>query len=328
MKLDTRRFLRGAAVMAGAGVLGIGLTAVPAFADGPATTVTPATGADPAGQDVRVTGSGFDPDKNNGFGVYVAFGPRSGDDWYLNANAFQVARWVHKNASSSPGQAKMNPDGTFDLTLAGIKARYTDGDGNQVDCLVTQCYILTLAAHGSPDRSQDTATPVTFVGGENPGDPEDPPPGGGSAGQLITANVTRAGALSLSVAGTDVTLSDAAPGETATGALNKATVTDARGTGAGWNLVGQMSDLTSAEGGTVPAANLGWSPSATVVDDGSTGTVTPGPDVTGLEAARTLASSAAGASGGIFEAGAGLNLLIPAGVAPGSYVGTLTLTLS
>ncbi|HEX2312311.1 MAG TPA: WxL domain-containing protein [Thermomonospora sp.] len=327
MKLVPPRFARGAAVVTGAGLLGLGLTAAPAFADGPATTVTPSTQADPAGQDIRVTGSGFDPNKNNGFGVYVAFGPKRGDDWYLNANAFQATKWVHKNASGSPSQVKMNADGTFDLTLSGIKAQYTDGDGNAVNCLTTQCYVLTFAAHGSPDRSQDTATPVTFVGGQNPGGPTDPP-GGGDADQLVTANITRAGTLSLSVAGTNVTLSDAAPGGTSTGALNKATVTDARGTNAGWTLVGQMNDLTSADGATIPAANLSWRPTASAVNDGSTGTVTPGPNATGLDVARTLASSAAGSSGGVFEAGGALDLLIPAGAVPGSYTGTLTLTLS
>jgi WxL domain surface cell wall-binding len=328
MKFAFRRALRGAAVMTGAGLLGLGLTAAPAHADGPSVTVTPTAEADPDGQDIHVTGSGFDPNKNNGFGIYVAFGPKNGDDWYTNANAFQTTKWVRKNASTSPGQAELNADGTFDLTLTGIKARYTDGDGNQVDCLTTQCYVLTFTAHGLPDRSHDTLTPVTFVGGENPGGGGGENPGGDSEDQLITTNVTRVGALSLSVAGTNVTLSDAEPGGNSTGALNTATVTDARGTDAGWSLVGQMSDLASAEGGAIPAANMAWTPNTAVVNDGSSGTVVPGPSVRGLDAARTLASSEAGASGGIFQADAGLDLLIPAGAAPSAYVGTLTLTLS
>ncbi|WUI02747.1 WxL domain-containing protein [Spirillospora sp. NBC_00431] len=319
---------RRAAVLGTTAVLGLGLASAPAFAAGPSTTVTPTTGADPDGQDVHVTGSGFDPNKNNGFGVYVAFGPKNGADWYLNANAFQATKWVHKNASGSATQVRMNADGTFDLTLTGIKAKYTDGDGKQVDCLVTQCYVLTFAAHGMPDRSQDTVTPVTFVGGENP-DPGGGDPGGpGTGDQRVTAKVTRTGALSMSMAGTDVTLSEAAPGGNSSGALHKATVVDARGTDAGWNLVGQMGDLASAEGGTIPAANLAWTPNAAVVEDGSGAAVTPGPQVRGLGTAQTLATSAAGASGGVFAAGAGLDLLVPAGVTPGSYTGTLTLTLS
>lgn len=332
MKFNLRRLTRATAVVAGAGLLGLSLAATPAAAAGPSITVTPTSELNPDGQDIRVVGSGFDPNANNGFGIYVSFGPKNGDQWYLNANAFQATKWVHKNASGSPSQAKMNADGTFDITLTGIKARYTDGDGNQVDCLVTQCYILTFAAHGLPDRSQDTAIPVTFVGGDNPGGGDDngggQPPAGDSKDQVIIANVTRTGALTLSVAGTEVTLSDAAPGGNATGRLNKATVTDARGTDAGWSLVGQMSDLASAEGDIIPAANMGWTPTASVVNDGSNATVTPGPAVRGLDVARTLASSEGGSSGGVFEADAALDLLIPAGVATGTYTGTLTLTLS
>ncbi|MEU5884947.1 hypothetical protein [Spirillospora sp. NPDC047279] len=319
------RLTRGAAVLAGAGLctamFGIG----PALAAGPATEVTPATEANPDGQDLRVVGSGFDPDKNNGFGVYVAFGPKT-PDHTTNANVFQQAKWVHKNASSSPGQARMNTDGTFDLTLAGIKAKYTDGDGKAWDCLTTQCYIITIAAHGSPDRSQDTYTPVRFVGGGDPGDPGDP--GGGSGDQTITAKVKRGGALTLSLAGSSVALPEVGAGERTSGQLNTATVTDSRGTNAGWNLVGQATDLTSTEGGTVPASNLGWTPAAGPAKDGSTGVATPGPQVTGLDQARTLAGSAAGNSGGVFDLGAGLDLLIPAGATAGDYTGTLTLTLS
>jgi hypothetical protein len=331
MRFHLGRTPRRAAVLGTTALLGLGVMTVPAFADGPSTTVTPATAADPAGQNIRVTGSGFDPNKNNGFGVYVAFGPKNGDDWFLNASAYQVTKWVHKNAApGSATQAVMNADGTFDVTLTGLKAQYTDGDGNQVDCLVTQCYVLTFAAHGMPDRSQDTLTPVTFVGGENPdpGDPGNPGEGGGTGDQRITANITETGGLTMSMAGTEVALTDAAPGGNSTGALHKATVTDARGTDAGWNLVGQMSDLTLAEGGVIPAANLEWTPNAAVVDDGSGAAVTPGPRIRGLGDAQTLATSAAGTSGGIFEAGAGLDLLIPAGATPGSYTGTLTLTLS
>ncbi|WP_460369408.1 WxL domain-containing protein [Actinocorallia lasiicapitis] len=121
---------------------------------------------------------------------------------------------------------------------------------------------------------------------------------------------------------------DAKLGGHSTGALNKATVTDTRGTNAGWSLVGQVSDFTSPEGGTIPGANLAWGPNATAVGDGSPGQVTAGAPVAGLNVARTLGSAQGGFSGGVFELGAGLDLRIPAGVPAGSYTGTLTLTLS
>ncbi|MEU8804296.1 WxL domain-containing protein [Spirillospora sp. NPDC048819] len=333
MKQATTRITRGGAVLAAAGLITIGLGAVPAFAAGPATTVTPDTGADPAGQDLTVQGSGFDPAANNGLGVYVVFGPKNAD-YATNAGAFQSSKWVHKNGASSPGQGVMNADGTFNVTLTGVKAKYTDGSGKEVDCQVTQCYVITIAAHGVPDRSQDTFTPVTFTGGENPTDPGDGDPGtdpgtdppAGSGQQTLSTKVNN-GALTLSLDGDTAQLSTVAPGEHSTGALRTATVTDARGTQAGWNLVGEVTDFSHAQGGTIPRANLAWAPAAQVVADGSQGTVTPGA-AGPLGAARTLASSAAGSSGGVFQAGAGLDLSVPAGTSPGDYTATLTLTLS
>ncbi|URM96678.1 WxL domain-containing protein [Actinomadura madurae] len=329
MRKTTRRLARGGVLLAASGLALAAFGAAPASAAGPATTVTPATGADPDGQDLAVRGSGFDPTANNRFGVYVVFGPKR-DDYATNANAYQASKWVHLGATPSPGQDVMNADGTFDITLPGIKAAYTDGDGNHVDCLTTRCYVITMAAHGVPDRSQDSFTPVTFTGGENPTDPGDPgnDPGtpAGTGRQTLTTTV-RNGALTLALDGDTAQLSEVAPGRHSTGALRTATVTDARGTQAGWSLVGEVTDFGSAAGGSIPASVLTWSPTAAVVDDGSRGTVTAG-TAGSLGAPRTLASSAAGASGGVFQAGAGLDLGVPAGTAPGDYTATLTLTLS
>src|SRR5690606_31442851 len=337
MKKATRRIGRGGAVLAAAGLITLGLGATPAFAAGPSTTVTPKTGADPAGQDFVVKGSGFDPNANNGFGVYVVFGPKNAD-YATNAATFQASKWVHRNGTPSSGQDRMNPDGTFEVTLPDVKAQYTDGNGVFHDCLKVQCYVITMAAHGVPDRSQDTFTPVTFVEGENPdpggdpggepggGDPGGGEPGAGTGQQTLTTTVNN-GALTLSLDGDTAQLSTVSPGEHSTGSLRTATVTDARGTQAGWNLVGEVTDFSHAQGATIPRANLTWTPDARVVDDGSDGTVTPGA-AGSLGTARTLASAAAGASGGVFKAGADLDLSVPAGASPGDYTATLTLTLS
>ncbi|MFI0482866.1 hypothetical protein [Actinomadura sp. 9N215] len=319
MRQATTRITRGGAVIAAAGLITIGLGAAPALAAGPATTVTPATEADPAGQDLAVKGSGFDPAANGGLGVYVVFGPKVPDYW-TNAGAFQASKWVHKNGA---GENKLNADGTFALTLAGVKAKYTDGSGKAVDCLTTQCYVITMAAHGSADRGQDTFTPVTFVGGNNPGPGPDP----ADKGEQTLSTKVDNGALTLSLDGDSAQLSTVAPGQHSTGALRTATVTDARGTQAGWSLVGEVTDFSHPQGATIPRGNLAWSPSAQVVDDGSRGAVTPGA-AGSLGTARTLASSAAGSSGGVFQAGAGLDLGVPAGTSPGDYTATLTLTLS
>ncbi|MDX6740280.1 hypothetical protein [Actinocorallia sp. A-T 12471] len=131
--------------------------------------VSPSSGLSATGANtVSISGSGFDAKANNGFGVYVVFGPKPAN-YHLDANLFGAAKWVHTGgAGGGAGQAEMKADGSFSVTLS-VQARYTDGNGKKVDCTVTKCYILTMAAHGVPDRSQDTSTPVSFKGGSSGG---------------------------------------------------------------------------------------------------------------------------------------------------------------
>ncbi|WP_405096965.1 HtaA domain-containing protein [Micromonospora sp. NBC_01412] len=289
---------------------------------GPAVSVTPSTGLDPAGATITVEGSGFDPAANRGAGFYVSFGPKVDQHW-LNAGVLQVTKWVSAANEPTASRDKLNADGTFRTTLP-ISAAYTDSSGKQVDCLAVQCYVVTFAAHGSTDRSQDTFAPVSFTRAGT---------GGGDAQQRITATVT-GGPLTLSVAGSAVALPAVTNGQVASGDLHGATVADLRGTNAGWSLVGEVSDFTSATGGVIAADNLGWAPSAVAVDDplgGTVGTVAPGAVAApgaGLGAARALCTSPTGASGGAFTCGAQLNLGVPASAAAGDYTATLTLTLS
>ncbi|WP_281896559.1 HtaA domain-containing protein [Micromonospora humidisoli] len=289
---------------------------------GPAVGVTPATGLDPAGATITVTGSGFDPEANGAAGIYVSFGPKVDEHW-TNAGVLQVTKWVNKTNEPTEARDRLNADGTFRTTLP-ISAVYTDRTGTRVDCTAVQCYVITFAARGSADRSQDTFTPVTFAR---------TPAGGGDADQQITATVT-GGALTLGVAGATVALPAVSNGQVTTGALNAATVADLRGTNAGWSLVGQVSDFASTTGGTIAADNLGWTPSATVGTDGLAGTpgvVTPGAPAApgaGLGTARALCTSATGASNGTFTCGAELQLGVPASALAGDYSAVLTLTLS
>ncbi|WP_051799591.1 HtaA domain-containing protein [Catenuloplanes japonicus] len=174
---------------------------------------------------------------------------------------------------------------------------------------------------------------------EEPEEPEEPgTPGGGSATQQITAAVT-GGALTLAASGTSVALSAATPGATATGSLNPVTVSDLRGTNAGWDLVGQVTDFTSTGGGVIPADNLGWTPTASVVTSslkaagGVTAAVSPGSPAapgagSGLGASRALCKAAAGSSLGSSTCGAALSLGVPESSAAGSYAAVLTLTLA
>ncbi|MEV8510903.1 HtaA domain-containing protein [Dactylosporangium sp. NPDC051484] len=288
---------------------------------GPTVTVTPSQGLDPAGATITVRGSGFDPDANNAAGFYVSFGPKVDEHW-ANSSVLQVTKWVNKTNEPTDARDRLATDGSFNTTLP-ISAVYTDRKGNQVDCIQVQCYVITFAARGSADRSQDTFTPITFT---RPGG------AGGTAQQRITSTVT-GGPLTLSVAGSTVELPAVGKGEYAKAPLNTTTVADLRGIGTGWSLVGQVSDFNSA-GGVIAANSLGWAPTATAVVDpiaGSSGVVTPGAVAApgaGLGEARALCTAAAGASNGIFTCGAELNLGVPASAAAGDYVATLTLTLS
>lgn len=290
---------------------------------GPAVTVTPASGLDPAGTTtITVQGSGFDADANNEAGIYVGFGPKVENHW-INSSVLQATKWVNKTNDPGAARDRMNADGSFSTTLQ-ISAVYTDKNNNQVDCTQVQCYVITFAAKGSPDRSQDTFTPITFASSAG---------GGNTAQQEITAKVN-GGPLSLTVAGTSVALPAVDKGEYAKAPLNTVTVSDLRGSGTGWSLVGQVTDFTSAGGGVIAGNYLGWTPSAKVVNDplgGSGGIVNPGAAAApgdGLGQARALCTSPAGASNGVFACDAELNLGVPANAEAGDYVATLTLTLS
>lgn len=124
-------------------------------APAPAVTVTPATAADPDGQDLVVTGANFAP---TGTGIYVVFGPDPAlnpSTWFTDATLYQKALFL--------SAAALAPNGAFERTLEDVTAVYTDGHGTVVDCHVVSCGIVTMKAHGVPDRTQDTFTPVSFA---------------------------------------------------------------------------------------------------------------------------------------------------------------------
>lgn len=156
---------------------------------------------------------------------------------------------------------------------------------------------------------------------------------------------TADGALSLTVADTETTLTEA--GSTAsyrqfTGALPNVTVTDTRDSapvGVSWYVVGQASDFVGDAGQpNITPDHLGWAP-ALVSDD--TGDVAPGDAVdtaldsganaVGLEGEEllylALDSADAQAAAGQWTANAELTLKTAVDVAPGDYASLLTLSL-
>ncbi|GIJ54209.1 Ig-like domain repeat protein [Virgisporangium aurantiacum] len=149
------------------------------------------------------------------------------------------------------------------------------------------------------------------------------PAGGQSVSQPLNATI-EAGAFSIESSAAPVALAGTVGGS-ATGSLNDVTVTDYRGTNAGWNVTGQFPGFTQQGGsGAIPAGNLSWAPSGNTTSGG--GTVQAGPSAN-LGAPTVLCRGSEGDSAGVFACDAGLTLTVPGDTVPGTYTGTLTLTL-
>ncbi|QAY64582.1 hypothetical protein ET495_16800 [Xylanimonas allomyrinae] len=167
--------------------------------------------------------------------------------------------------------------------------------------------------------------------------------GPGAGHELVVADV-QPGVLALEVPDTatvplsQVTLTGA--DQIASGDLVPVSVSDGRGTSAGWVLAGETSDFGSSSGGRILAANLGWEPTAAVSTSGlglvtaddEAPSVAAGPRIApaadgGLSVPQTLAAAPLGASAGQFGAGGRLDLGIPGTARAGVYTGVLTLTL-
>lgn len=119
------------------------------------------------GDEVTVTGAGFDPDK----GIYVALcrdnGPGKvptpcggGADTSGETGGSQ---WISSNPPPYGRDltVEYGTGGTFKVTLS-VKQKIADG----VDCAKVKCAIVSRADHTrQSDRTLDVAVPVTFGGG-------------------------------------------------------------------------------------------------------------------------------------------------------------------
>lgn len=156
---------------------------------------------------------------------------------------------------------------------------------------------------------------------------------------------TQNGALSLTVAGTQTTLSEqtgTADYREFTGALPTVTVTDTRTDvpeGLSWYVMGQASEFAGSNGQpAIDSSHLGWVPAMVSSNNGE---VAEGQEVkseldggehnVGLKGEELLAlaldSDKAKAVAGQWQVGAELKLKTPVTVAPGSYTSVLTLSL-
>ncbi|NKZ91643.1 hypothetical protein GS966_17090 [Rhodococcus hoagii] len=144
----------------------------------------------PAGETVTVSGSGF---SGAAPGLYVGL---------VQDNVFSAA-----DASVWMTSAFVKPEqisgGNWSLSVDMVATR------GAFDCIKNACSIYTVMAHGSSDRSQDTKTPVSFVGGVAPGTVTTPPAlnAAGAPGAAKTAAVTLSKAKGLKVEGDEITIS-------------------------------------------------------------------------------------------------------------------------
>ncbi|MEU3598208.1 endoglucanase [Streptomyces sp. NPDC006798] len=174
-------FLFAAAALTAAAP-GTAAAATPGEATGPTgqkLTVSETANIDPAGQKVRVSGTGYDVTK----GIYLAvcrvpepgeqpspclggsdFSGSSGSSYWISNNPppYGVGL-VKKFTADGDGKGSF----TFDLTL---KAK-----DSGADCTQARCAVVTRADHTHiSDRDQDVIVPFTFAAGGGPPAPEVP----------------------------------------------------------------------------------------------------------------------------------------------------------
>lgn len=117
----------------------------------PVLAVSRTTNLDPTGETVTVTGAGYTPTAP---GIYVVFGPADpATPWWLDASVFGDAKWLNNTA--------MGANGTFTTTLDVVGSYEAS---TSVDCTLAAgaCSVITMKAHGTPDRSQDVLVPLAF----------------------------------------------------------------------------------------------------------------------------------------------------------------------
>lgn len=135
----------GAAVVAAGIALGAtAAVASPADAAPHASvTVSKTRNLNPNGEWITVSGKNF---SGKNFGIYVGLAQ---DNKYgpTKQNSFGETKWLKPNEIRG---------GRF---TTRIKVKAVSG---AINCKVNRCSIRTLSAHGVPDRTQDTKTPVSF----------------------------------------------------------------------------------------------------------------------------------------------------------------------
>jgi hypothetical protein len=152
-------------------------------------------------------------------------------------------------------------------------------------------------------------------------------PADGDPNTTVTFTVT-SGALTMT-APASTNLGSGAPGTTVTGALGPVTVTDDRGLlTAAWTVTASSTSFTTGGGTpaeTIPAGDLGYSPGSIT----TTGTImVTGTPITLSNEAAPVVTGTDGVGNNTASWDPAIAVAIPAAAVSGTYVGTITQSVS
>lgn len=149
------------------------------------------------------------------------------------------------------------------------------------------------------------------------------------ASQRVFVTV-KSGPLGFTLTGTSDLAGVALTGydQTTTGSLGTIDIRDARGTGAGWDLILQVEDFanTDGSGASIPAAGFAVDGTSTVT--AVAGNASPTAFSGMLDSPLLLLSADPHTGMGIFQTEPALSLAIPADTIAGTYETTVTVTIT
>jgi hypothetical protein len=259
-------------------------------------------------------------------------------------NPAQVGSTVTLNATVTANTGSATPTGAVQFQVGGTNI----GNSVNLSTTGTASTTTTFTAAGSqsvtavytptPGSNFSASTSAAFTENVTTSNPL-------AIGEIITVSVAPSGTFTFATADAKsnptVVLTEATNGLSASGTIDPVVVTDTR-TGLapnpsvpslvngfngfpGWSVVGQATNFTapnSHPAGTIPVANLNWTPSTPSQGDFVLGAAT----TAGLGTAQTLATAASGHGNGASTLSASLMLTIPSSAPAGAYSSTLTLT--
>lgn len=270
--------------------------------------------------------------------------------WSADGNTFSTGTPVQGHTTTVSLTASPNPANTGQTVTITAHVSVTDGSG--VTPTGSVAFSTGGSAIGTPMTLGGTGSASTTTSFANSGavqltaayTPADGTFNASSTPSPFTLNVLGAlseplqvtvgttGTFLVTVTSGTVILTPDAAQATATGQAEPVNILDTRNTFPGWSVSGQataFTENTSAKPGSIPAADLGWTPTGTLTDASLGPVVAPG--TTGLSTAQVWASAAAGhgltaASGD--NVSANLLLDIPAGSPAATYTSALSISFT